>query len=128
MENLQQESSSIRKQLRSAQRSLALAEGRNKGRINVHHRAKVDDLRSKLSDLRRKMEHMESCLSVMAKNEPKDDLKASYEDLKAQKAKMEAKLKSEMEKKAKLEQELQLDQLKISQLESQLLQMSLKVI
>jgi chromosome segregation ATPase len=117
------ESAVIRKQLRSAQRSLALAEGHRKGhkghQNNFQYRAKVDDYRGKLSELRDKMEKMETCLALMThEHEKKIELNTSHEI--AAKIQMEAQLNLELEKKNGLENELKQDQIRIRQLEDQL--------
>lgn len=129
---LNQESASTRKGLRSAQRSLRLAEaGRSR---KDEARRKIEDYRSTLIDLQKNIDSTEKCLSILTQEASEaDGISDSLKNLQAQQFEIEMRLAHEQEKKLQLEAEVEHDQLRILELESQLMaqeeqvQLSLKL-
>ena len=121
LSELKQESASIRKQLISAQRKLDLASTNR--RSDSTQKFKVQDLKSKLNECRRNTDRIETLIKTISHDQrsERSALTPSYEDLVAEKQRMEEMLSQEMKR---MEIVKKRDQLKIEQLHEQLTRLS----
>ena len=123
LSDLKVESSHIKKQLISAKRKLDRA---GKHSSSSKQKYLVEDLKSKLKHCRENTDRIETSIKHISSDQrsEKSLVTPSYEDLVAEKAKMEELLSQEMRK---MEMVKKQDELKIYQLQDQLIQLSLKV-